>query len=1247
MAKDTEKTEEKKEKLTQNIIEDEMKSFYLDYSMSVIVGRALPDVKDGLKPVHRRILYAMYKMGMFHNKPFKKSARIVGEVLGKYHPHGDMAVYDAMVRMAQEWSLRYTLVRGQGNFGSIDGDSPAAMRYCVTGDTLILTDKGILPIKNISDKKESRINMKVLSYDGKKNSTSKFFNSGKHEIVSLNTKLGYNVRGSYNHPLMCWTLKDKVPQIEWKLIENIKKGDIVLINRKHELFSKKNLKLKKFFPKLNKRFKDIQLPIAMNEGLAFLLGALVAEGSFHQNKIIFNNSDREFYNKVKETIYDQFKGATLYERKISRDCLELELYNQKAVKFLKNIGLAEAKSDGKEIPFSVLQSSKGVLVEFLKGLFEGDGSVRYKVDKRHNGKSIDLTYNSKSLNLINQLKTVLLNFGIVTTKPYKDKRNGCYKLIISGYSSINRFKEEIGFYSNRKNDILKNVDSMNNSRMSKTDFIPHLNSYLRKKYDNHIIKKYNFDRYNNLEKNYDKLLKIVDRTDKKIIDVLLKNKYLFDNVDNVKKSKKQETVYSVKVNSRCHSFIANGFVNHNTEAKLNKLSEEMLEDIEKKTVEWKDNFDGSLKEPVFLPSKAPNLLLNGSAGIAVGMATNIPPHNMSELCDGIIKTIDNPEAGTDEIMNSIRGPDFPTGGIIYGNRGIKDAFSTGRGKVIVRAKTEVEEGKKSDNIIITEIPYMVNKSMLIEEIANLVKNEKINGIKDIRDESDRKGMRVVIFLKKEVNPEIILNQLFKHTRMQTTFGINTLALVDNEPKVLNLKELIFYYLQHRKKMVRKRTEFDLAKAEKRAHILEGLLIALKDIDKTVELIRESKAVGEAKQALTSNFKLTEMQAEAILDMKLQRLTGLEQDNIKSEHATLLETIERLKEILGDEKNILEIIKKELLELKEKYGDERKTEIIEEEIEKFEAEELIEEENVVVTFSRKGYIKRLPVDTYKQQKRGGKGVKAASTKDEDFIEHLFVASTHSYILFFTDKGTVRWLKVHEIPPASRTARGTAIVNLLKLNEDERVTTYVPVKDLEEGYLVMATRKGIVKKTPLKAFSRPRKGGIKAINLDEDDRLVNVLWTDGERNLIIATKKGIAVKFDEKDIRSMGRTARGVKGINLGNEDKVIWMVIAYDEQTLLTLTENGYGKRTSISEYRLISRGGKGVKNINVNKRNGDVVSVMCVVDTDQLMLISRKGIGIRVSAKDISVMSRATQGVRIMRLSEGDRVAGLAKIVSE
>ena len=789
------------DRVKQRLIETELKESYIDYAMSVIVSRALPDVKDGLKPVHRRILYAMYKMGLLSNKPFRKSARVVGEVLGKFHPHGDAAVYGSLVRMAQSFSLRHPLVKGQGNFGSVDGDPPAAMRY--------------------------------------------------------------------------------------------------------------------------------------------------------------------------------------------------------------------------------------------------------------------------------------------------------------------------------------------------------------------------------------------------------------------------------------------------TEAKLAKVAEEILEDIEKETVPFVPNFDESLEEPLVLPSKFPNILVNGSYGIAVGMATNIPPHNLNEVVDAAIKVIDNPEVELAELMEVINGPDFPTGGIILGNSGIVNAFKTGKGQIRVRAVCEVEEKR----IIITEIPYQVNKTHLIETIAELVKSKRIEGISDIRDESDRTGMRVVIELKRSSNAELILNQLYKHSQLQTSFGINMLALVDNEPKVLSLRELLKHFVSHRKDVVTKRTQFELTKAKKRAHILEGLKVALDNIDAVIKTIKSSKDVSIAKSSLMSGFKLSELQVQAILDMKLQKLTSLETNKLKEEYDELLKLIKELREILDDESIIYKIIKNELIEIKRKYGNDRLTRI-EDGGEEIENEDLIKREEVAITLTSDGYVNRLPVDTYKQQKRGGRGIKAMETKESDFVKDVFVCNTHDYLLIFTNKGKIYWLKAYNIPSTSRYSKGGNIVNLLGVGKDEKVSAVISVSDFSDGkYLVMATKKGLVKKSKLKDYSRPRKTGIIGIGLRDGDNLVSVKLTDGSKELLLASSNGMAVRFNEKNVRSSGRGSSGVRGISLGKNDRVVDMEIA--DGTCLTVSENGFGKRTDIGDYRLINRGGKGVINIKTTERNGNVVGVKCVPEDREVMIITKKGILIRTNVKNISKVGRNTQGVRLMRLGSDDKVKAI------
>ncbi|MAF50964.1 MAG: DNA gyrase subunit A [Nanoarchaeota archaeon] len=681
-----------------------------------------------------------------------------------------------------------------------------------------------------------------------------------------------------------------------------------------------------------------------------------------------------------------------------------------------------------------------------------------------------------------------------------------------------------------------------------------------------------------------------------------------------------------------------------TEARLAKISDEMLKHIEENTVDFIPNYDGSTKEPVVLPSGVPNLLVNGSTGIAVGMTTNIPPHNLKESVDATIALIDNPEIAINDLIQILPGPDFPTGGAIAGKGGIRNAYETGRGKITVLAKHEIEEVKNKQKIIITEIPYMVNKTLLIEGIADLIRSKRVEGISDLRDESDRKGMRIVVEVKQGYNAEVVLNQLQKYSSLKTTFGVIMIALVDGEPKVLNLKELLGEFVKHRKEVTTRRLEFELEKSRMRAHILLGLKVALEKIDEVIATIRGSKDPVVAKQLLIEKFKLSEKQSEAILEMRLQRLTSLETEKIKDEHDKLVKRIAELREILDSESMIFDIIKEELTLIKEKYGNDRRTELKEDLI-VIDDKDLIPEEDVVVTFTHNGYVKRLPIDSYKAQKRGGKGVKGAGTKEADFVENLFITSTHDYILFFTNRGKLYWLKAFYVPEGSRYSSGKAIVNLLKLEEGEKITTLIPVKDFSKGYLVMLTKKGQIKKTRLELFSKPRSNGIRCINLKGGDELINVMETDGYKQLILATSNGNAVKFDEIGVRPMGRGASGVRAVRLKGDDSIVGMDIAKDGISLLTLTENGYGKRTELKDYRLIKRGGSGVINIKTSDRNGKVIGVKAVKEEDEVFLITSKGIMLRTSVKNISKIGRATQGVRIIKLNEGDKLNSIAKVV--
>ena len=683
-----------------------------------------------------------------------------------------------------------------------------------------------------------------------------------------------------------------------------------------------------------------------------------------------------------------------------------------------------------------------------------------------------------------------------------------------------------------------------------------------------------------------------------------------------------------------------------TESRMSKISMEMLRDIEKNTVDFMPNYDESKKEPTVLPSRFPNLLANGSSGIAVGMATNIPPHNLTELINGTVALIDNPDITTDGLMAHIKGPDFPTYGLILGTRGIREAYETGRGKITMRARAEIEQMNETrQRIVVTEIPYQVNKARLIEKMAELVRDKRVEGISDLRDESDRTGMRIVIELKRDANASVVLNQLYKYTQLQETFSINMLAIVDQKPKIFSLKEMLEEYIKFQEEVITRRTQYDLDKALARIHILEGFRIALDDIDRVIHIIRSS--YDNAKENLMEQIGLSDLQAQAILDMRLARLAGIEREKIEEEYNELMKNVAYYKQILSDEELLCSIIKDELLEIKEKFGDERRTELVPA-VDDIDLEDLIEEEETVITLTHFGYIKRQPTDTYRSQKRGGKGIMGLSTREEDFVETLFVASTHDHILFFTNKGRMYRLKGYEIPESGRHAKGTAIVNLLPVESEEKITAIIPVSDFEDGkYLLMATKYGIIKKTPLVQYGSLRKGGLNAITLDDNDELIRVKLTDGNNEIVIGTCQGMAIRFEETDVRPMGRTAHGVRGIHLRGDDYVIGMSTIREDSDLLAVTENGYGKRTDFSEYRVQTRGGFGISTYKITDKTGALVGIRAVTDLDDIMLITDEGTIIRMAASDISKYKRATQGVRLMRLDDGVKVVSMARTEQE
>lgn len=1241
-------------------IVEEMAESYIDYAISVIIARALPDIRDGLKPVHRRILYAMMEDGLVSGAKFRKSASVIGSVLSRYHPHGDMAVYDALVRMAQDFSLRYPLVQGQGNFGSIDGDSAAAYRYCVTEDTLLITDKGLCPIKKVVEEtfnKEVDINTKILSKDRVINNASKWFDSGVHPILKITTQNGYEISGSYNHPLL--TLQnDSVlgPVFVWKRLEKIKEDDVVVLDRSEEiLWPKKNLELKKYFPK--KQYHS--LPKKLDKDLAFILGAFISEGSVSKEKIEFCNSDQELINRLLLCWNKVFPDSKLHSFKRlpssygKKNYYRLECHCRDTNNFLNNLGLTISKSKFKLIPETILRSPQKIVSSFLQALYEGDGGI-IKGNKR-----FDLFYCSSSKQLVQELQILLLRYGIVSSRRY-DSSKSLYVLFIRGRNNLLKFQSKIGFFSDRKRKKLSSYLALPKKEFSTTDFIPFLSNFIRDRVGfSEFISKNNFDRYPKLEENNEKVILITQQKTgldlSQFLTNLLENHYIFEKVQSSRKHKPQR-VYSIRVDNQCHSFVANGFINHNTEARLSKVGEETLRDINKNTVDFIDNYDATRSEPKVLPSPLPQLLLNGSLGIAVGMTTNIPPHNLSEVIDSLIYLIDKPKATTEDIFQFIKGPDFPTGGIIYDQKGIIEAYSQGKGPIVIRSKAEIiSNDKKNDRskIIITEIPFQVQKSTLIEQMAGLVQDKKIDGIKDIRDESDREGLRIAIELKTGALPQKILNFLYKFTDLQKTFHLNLIALIDGiQPKVLSLVEILSYFLEHRKEIVYRRTKYELEKARDRMHILEGLHKCLESIDEVIKIIKKSENRQDAEKNLIKRFKLSSIQANAILETKLSALAKLERKKIEEELKKIKIEIKRLNEILKSPKNIEKVIKEELKELKERFGDERRTKTIMQKVGNLSDIDFIPQEETVITLTQGGYIKRINPKTYKIQKRGGKGILGMKTLQDDTISHFLSAKTHDNLLFFTDSGKVFRTLAYEIPEGSRVARGRGLMNFLEISSEEKILDIIPFEknesDTDVKYLIMATEKGIVKKTTISNFENIRRSGLIAITLKKGDLLKRVGKSTGQDDVILVTEKGQSIRFNEKDIREMGRTAAGIKGIRLRKGDKVVGMELAKSskdkEKTyLLTVAENGFGKKTDLKEYKQQKRGGSGVKAINCTAKTGNLIASRILTgEEDELVVISSKGQVIKTKVSAIPKLSRATQGVRIMRLSSGDKIASVA-----
>ncbi len=1219
-------------------IQQEMQRSYIDYAMSVIVGRALPEVRDGLKPVHRRVLYAMYDSGFRPDRSHAKSARSVAETMGNYHPHGDASIYDTLVRMAQPWSLRYPLVDGQGNFGSPGNDPPAAMRYCTSGDALVRLPFGQSVriadvVRDTHPNSDNSIDLKVLDRHGNPVVAEQLFHSGEHQTYTVRTAEGYQVTGTANHPLLCLVDVLGVPTLLWKLIDEIRPDDYVVLQRTQPM---------EFGP------ADWHDTIE-----ALLLGAFISEGFVSEHCAGFANLDCDYFTMVVgafDAVVGGKRGIYQSTNASGSRMHVLRTYNMTALKKSCLGEMVGQRSADKVVPEWLWHAPAAVKRVFLQALFEGDGSCSALPRN-----TVQISYSTRSERLAADVQQMLLEFGIIS-KRYQ-MTVGEHKVVITNRAQAELFASQVGFGGAKQAKLTDILNALPETAAGRDgDHVPGLAVFIRKHgggrwVDKEWLRKHNIDRLSRWQRDGAEILsRIADPDVRAIASELTDGRFYYARVASVTDAGVQP-VYSLRVDTADHAFITNGFVSHNTEARLTPLAMEMLREIDEETVDFIPNYDGRVQEPTVLPSRFPNLLANGSGGIAVGMATNMPPHNLRELAEAVYWCLENHESDEEATLTAVtervKGPDFPTYGLIVGSQGIHDTYATGRGSIKMRGVVEIEEDSRGrTGIVITELPYQVNHDNFITSVAEQVRDGKLTGIANIEDQSsDRVGLRIVVELKRDAVAKVVLNNLYKHTQLQTSFGANMLAIVDGVPRTLRLDQLIRHYVNHQLDVIVRRTTYRLRKANERAHILRGLVKALDALDEVIALIRASETVDVAKQGLIELLDIDEIQAQAILDMQLRRLAALERQKIVDDLAKIEAEIADLEDILAKPERQRGIVRDELKEIVDKHGDERRTRIVPADGEVSD-EDLIAREEVVVTITETGYAKRTKSDLYRSQKRGGKGVQGAGLKQDDIVNHFFVCSTHDWILFFTTQGRVYRAKAYDLPEASRTARGQHVANLLAFQPEERIAQVIQIKSYEDApYLVLATRNGLVKKSKLTDFDSNRSGGIVAVNLRDSDELVGAVLCAAEEDLLLVSAKGQSIRFSATDeaLRPMGRATSGVQGMRFNTDDKLLSLNVVRENTYLLVATAGGYAKRTAIEEYPVQGRGGKGVLTVQFDKRRGSLVGALIVDDDTELYAITSGGGVIRTAARQVRKAGRQTKGVRLMNLGEGDTLVAIAR----